>query len=304
MNRRPQPGSAAGRRNRPARPGPRTVEPRAIPPRHAGENHALTPATPHGNDSRTDTDTKLEKPRTSQTPKDFMRLARTVPGDENGGAHCCPPTSVGLALRDRVLKIDAGVPHPRVFPRLRREREYQSLRFFQGSAGACAPFVLLAGGKVMQVIYERCAAVDVARRDRGRGKPATARAVTVRRTYKTFYGCSRGRAVAHAEGVTTWRWRRPGSTRCPLPRTDRVRGLREGAGCATPGRERSAGRRRTWRRGVAGAAAGVRAAGRSFIPPAEVKAARDVIRYRQRSPSSGSARSPASERAAGRGHQA
>ena len=44
-------------------------------------------------------------------------------------------------LCETVLKIDAGVPHPRVFPRLRCEREYQDLCFCWGSAGGMRALV-------------------------------------------------------------------------------------------------------------------------------------------------------------------
>jgi hypothetical protein len=74
---------------------------------------------------------------------------------------------------------------------LRREREYQVLRLFRGSAGGMRVLSLLLGRRAgMQVLYERCAAVDV-------GKDVIAVAVrlpgdgpdgraTLKRTFKTF----------------------------------------------------------------------------------------------------------------------
>ena len=71
----------------------------------------------------------------------------------------------------------------------------------------------------MQVLYERCAAVDV-------GKDVIAVAVrlpgdrpdgraTVKRTFKTFYGVLGAAARwLTGQGVTMWRWRPQGSTRC------------------------------------------------------------------------------------------
>ena len=72
----------------------------------------------------------------------------------------------------------------------------------------------------MQVLYERCAAVDV-------GKDVIAVAVrlpgdgpdgrqTVKRTFKTFYGVLREAARWLSRwGSRMWRWRPPGSTACP-----------------------------------------------------------------------------------------
>jgi hypothetical protein len=71
----------------------------------------------------------------------------------------------------------------------------------------------------MQILYERCAAVDV-------GKDVVAVAVrlpgggpdgrqTIKRTFKTFYGVLREAARwLGRRGSRMWRWRRPGSTAC------------------------------------------------------------------------------------------
>ncbi len=72
----------------------------------------------------------------------------------------------------------------------------------------------------MQVLYERCAAVDA-------GKDMIAVAVrlpgdgpdgrqTVKRTFKTFYGVlAEAARWLTSLGLRTWRWRPPGSTACP-----------------------------------------------------------------------------------------
>ncbi len=72
----------------------------------------------------------------------------------------------------------------------------------------------------MQVLYERCAAVDV-------GKDVIAVAVrlpgdgpdgrvTHKRTFKTFYGVLREAARwLDSLGSPTWRWRPRGYTACP-----------------------------------------------------------------------------------------
>src|SRR5713101_7173432 len=98
-------------------------------------------------------------------------------------------------LCETVLKIDAGAPHPRVFPRLRCEREYQSPCSFGGSAGGMRA--------VSSCCLEECHAGHLRAvrsggrgqgRDRGRGPQARdgpGGRVTVRRTYKTFYGVLR-----------------------------------------------------------------------------------------------------------------
>jgi len=59
-------------------------------------------------------------------------------------------------LCETVLKIDAGVPHPRAFPPVARRARVSVSLFFQGLRGRHARrFVLLPGRSVMQVIYER-----------------------------------------------------------------------------------------------------------------------------------------------------
>src|SRR5437879_4129174 len=86
-------------------------------------------------------------------------------------------------------------PSPSAVPRFRREREYQSLcsRLGLGGRHARLRFLTcpwrLAG---MQVLYERCAAIDVGKdvialavRAPGDGPDGRA---TVKRTFKTFYG--------------------------------------------------------------------------------------------------------------------
>ena len=73
----------------------------------------------------------------------------------------------------------------------------------------------------MQVIYERCAGIDVGKdviavavRKPGDGPGGR---VTVKRMYKTFCSgcCARPRGGWCPRASRTWRWRRPGSTRCP-----------------------------------------------------------------------------------------
>src|SRR5579863_5501757 len=74
---------------------------------------------------------------------------------------CMRPADVGRAwICETVHKIDAGAL---AFgcSRLRREREYQPLSHFRVPRAACAPVRLLDWEAGMQVIYERCAAVDV-----------------------------------------------------------------------------------------------------------------------------------------------
>src|SRR5579863_6170843 len=102
------------------------------------------------------------------------------------------PADVGRAwFCETVHKIDAGAL---AFgcSRLRYEREYQPLCLFRAPRAACAPGTVTELGGSMQVIYERCAAVDV-------GKDVIAVAVrlpgdgpgsrsTLKRTFKTFYG--------------------------------------------------------------------------------------------------------------------
>ena len=177
-------------------------------------------------------------------------------------------------LCETVLKIDAGVPLPSGVPRLRCEREYQSPCSFRGSAGGMRVFVLLPRRRRdMQVIYERCAAVDV-------GKDVIAVAVrlpgdgpdgrvTVRRMYKTFYGVLREAARwLMSEGVTHVAMEATGIYSMPVYHALLEHGeLREGAGVQRRARqERARAEDRPGRRGVAGAAAGVRAAGGQLHP--------------------------------------
>ena len=164
----------------------------------------------------------------------------------------------------------------------------------------------------MQVLYERCAAVDV-------GKDVIAVAVrlpgdgpdgrqTVKRTFKTFYGVLAGGGPV--AGLAGGHARGDGGDRdlfhAGLPCADRARGLREGAGC-NAGHVKNVPGRKTdladaeWLVQLleCGLLAG------SFIPPAEIKAARDVIRYRAKVVPVADLGDPAArQRAAGRGHQA
>ena len=71
----------------------------------------------------------------------------------------------------------------------------------------------------MHVVYERCAAIDVGKDEiavavRMPGDGPDGR-VTVKRTFKTFYGVM-GEAARWlvSLGSRMWRWRRPGSTAC------------------------------------------------------------------------------------------
>jgi hypothetical protein len=72
------------------------------------------------------------------------------------------PADVGRTwFCETVHKIDAGALAVGC-SRLRREREYQSLCFFQGSAGGMRAGVWRRSWEAgVRVIYERCAAVDV-----------------------------------------------------------------------------------------------------------------------------------------------
>ncbi len=138
----------------------------------------------------------------------------------------------------------------------------------------------------MQVIYERCVAVDV-------GKDVIAVAVrkpgdcpggrvAVKRTYKTFYGVLRGAARwLMSEGVTHVAMEATGIYSMPvyhalLEHGDFGKVLVCNAGHVknVPGRKTDADTEWLAQLLECGLLAG------SFIPPAEVKAARDVIRYR------------------------
>jgi hypothetical protein len=115
-----------------------------------------------------------------------------------------------------------------------------SLLFFQGLCGRHARrFALFREGKVMQVIYERCAAVDVGKdviavavRKPGDGPDGR---VTVKRQYKTFYGVLREAArwlvsegVTHVAMEATGIYSMPSTTRWSSTATSRR------SWCATP----------------------------------------------------------------------
>ena len=139
----------------------------------------------------------------------------------------------------------------------------------------------------MQVIYERCVAVDVGKdviavavRKPGDGPGGR---VAVKRTYKTFYGVLRGAARwLMSEGVTHVAMEATGIYSMPvyhalLEHGDFGKVLVCNAGHVknVPGRKTDMADAE-WLAQLleCGLLAG------SFIPPAEVKAARDVIRYR------------------------
>ena len=163
----------------------------------------------------------------------------------------------------------------------------------------------------MQVLYQRCAAIDV-------GKDVIAVAVrlpgdgpdgraTVKRTFKTFYGVlARGRPVA---GLARRHPRGDGGHRdlqhAGLPRADRARGFRAGAGVQRRAcEERPGPQNRSCRRGVAGAPAGVRAAGGQLHPPGrdQGRPGRVPLPHQDR-PAAGQRDRPARQRAAGRRDQ-
>jgi transposase len=139
----------------------------------------------------------------------------------------------------------------------------------------------------MQVIYERCAAVDVGKdviavavRKPGDGSGGR---VTVRRTYKTFYGVLREAARwLMAEGVTHVAMEATGIYSMPVYHALIEHGDFEKVLVCNAGHVKNVPGRKTdmadaeWLAQLleCGLLAG------SFIPPAEVKAARDVIRYR------------------------
>src|SRR6266851_3175947 len=139
----------------------------------------------------------------------------------------------------------------------------------------------------MQVIYERCAAVDVGKdviavavRKPGDGPGGR---VTVRRTYKTFYGVLREAARwLMAEGVTHVAMEATGIYSMPVYHALIEHGDFEKVLVCNAGHVKNVPGRKTdmadaeWLAQLleCGLLAG------SFIPPAEVKAARDVIRYR------------------------
>jgi len=107
------------------------------------------------------------------------------------------PADVGSAwLCETVQKIDAGALTLGCPPVASRTRVSVSQLTSGAPRAACVPLSLREPGRLagMQVLYERCAAVDV-------GKDVIAVAVrlpgdgpgarqTAKRTFKTFYGCS------------------------------------------------------------------------------------------------------------------
>ena len=139
----------------------------------------------------------------------------------------------------------------------------------------------------MQVIYERCAAVDVGKdviaiavRKPGDGPDGR---VTVKRTYKTFYGVLREAARwLVAEGVTHVAMEATGIYSMPVYHALLEHGDFEKVLVCNAGHVKNVPGRKTdmadaeWLCQLleCGLLAG------SFIPPADVKAARDVIRYR------------------------
>ena len=145
----------------------------------------------------------------------------------------------------------------------------------------------------MQVVYQRCAAVDV-------GKDVIAVAIrlpgdgpdrraTVKRTFKTFYGVL-GEAARWlvSLGVTHVAMEATGIYSMPVYHALIEHGDFEKVLVCNAGHVKNDFSDAEWLVHLleCGLLAG------SFIPPAEIKAARDVIRYRAKVASSGSARSP------------
>ena len=138
----------------------------------------------------------------------------------------------------------------------------------------------------MQVLYARCAAIDagkdviaVAVRLPGDGPDGRA---MIKRTFKTFYGVLAEAARWLASlGVTHVAMEATGIYSMPVYHALVEHGSFEKVLVCNAGHVKNVpGRKTDLRCGVAGAPAGVRAAGRQLHPPAKVKAARDVIRYR------------------------
>jgi len=139
----------------------------------------------------------------------------------------------------------------------------------------------------MQVIYERCAAVDVGKdviaiavRKPGDGPDGR---VTVKRTFKTFYGVLREAARwLMSEGVTHVAMEATGIYSMPVYHALLEHGDFEKVLVCNAGHVKNVPGRKTdmadaeWLCQLleCGLLAG------SFIPPADIKAARDVIRYR------------------------
>jgi hypothetical protein len=139
------------------------VEPHATPAATRGPqpcphpDHAITET-----DSKNDTEHKgSNTPEQSKHLKILWTLTRPFPGMRM--AVRMLSADVGWTwLCETVLKIDAGAPHPRVFPPVALRARVSVSLFFQGLRGRHArQFVLVSRRIVMQVIYERCAAVDV-----------------------------------------------------------------------------------------------------------------------------------------------
>lgn len=189
-----------------------------------------------------------------------------------------------------VHKIDAGASTLRVFPGCCFEREYQCLCSRLRLRGRSARLVFTRVGRELMdvlVLYERCAAIDV-------GKDEIAVAVrlpgesgggrrTVKRTFKTFYGvlaeCARwltGLGVTHVAMEAT------GVYSMPIYHALIEHGQFEQVLVCNAGHVRNVPGRKTdlsdaeWLVNLleCGLMRG------SFIPPAKVKAARDVVRYR------------------------
>jgi hypothetical protein len=118
----------------------------------------------------------------------------------------------------------------------------------------------------MQVLYERCAAVDVSKnviavavRLPGDGPDGRQ---TVKRTFKTFYGVL-GEAARWLASLDVTHVAMEATGIFPCPSTTRCSSTGSPGRCwsATPGTSRtSRAVKQTGRRGVAGASAGVRAA--------------------------------------------
>jgi hypothetical protein len=135
-----------------------------------------------------------------------MGAGAAVPGGMRM-AVCMLSADVGSAwLCETVLKIDAGVPPFGCSPGCVVNASISLFALPGALRAACASF-RLPGRSVMQVLYERCAAVDVGKdviavaiRKPGDGPGGR---VTVRRMYKTFYGVLREAARwLMSEGVT------------------------------------------------------------------------------------------------------
>ena len=184
------------------------------------------------------------------------------------------PADVGTPwLCETVQEIDAGVPALRVSPGCVVNAGIRLLAHHGTPRAACAQVSRLGQEAGMQVLYQRCAAVDV-------GKDVIAVAVrlpgdgpdgrrTIKRTFKTFYGVLAEAARSMGSlGSPMWRWRPRGSTACRSTTRWPGTGTLRRCWCATPGMSGTCrAARRILRRRVAGAPAGVRPAGRQLHPP-------------------------------------